>query len=230
MVIFKNSGFPLSMDMFPINGTQASWTEMSFPLKKPLLTPDTVLIAFASGNPDENNTAGNYMMIDDVTFVGSTSQISNNGFEKWTEFSYEDPEGWTSLNSFVMLFGGVPNVTKSTDAYDGDYAVSVKTALFGDMSDPDTIGFIATSSLENIESGGGFPLASGKPDSLVFWYQYKPSQAKDKGVVMMMMTKFNSTMNKSDVVDSQFVYVNATNGYTRGSITFNSTGTAPDSR
>ncbi|MBD3320920.1 MAG: hypothetical protein GF350_07505 [Chitinivibrionales bacterium] len=61
--------------------------------------------------------------------------IPNPGFENWTVRTYEEPRPYVIFNRLSMPEYGVAVVTKTTDAYEGSYAIKLQT----DKLDGDTV-------------------------------------------------------------------------------------------
>ncbi len=60
-------------------------------------------------------------------FLGQAQTLPNNNFETWLDKGmYEEPESWDSPNQFTQVFGAF-TLTKSTDAYSGDFSARLET-------------------------------------------------------------------------------------------------------
>jgi len=229
IIYFKKDGSVLTTNVFPVFGDQTSWKEFRFPLLPLGSNPDTVIIAFTSGQPESFTlTEGSYLMVDNISFTSVSTMIPNNSFELWNEVKSEDAEGWSSFNPYLSLFGLPPSVTKSTDAHNGIYSISVKTidaAIFG--GDLDTFGIALTGMIEEDGFGGGFALNS-KPDSMSFYYKYNNSNnVMDMAIVGVFFSKFNTSNMQSETIDSFFWLLPAAFTWTRKSVSFTDT-LAPD--
>ena len=64
-----------------------------------------------------------------LTAISFSQTLPNNTFQKWiSESSYEYPEDWNTPNPFVSVFPiSITTVSKSTDAYSGNYSVFMET-------------------------------------------------------------------------------------------------------
>ena len=63
-----------------------------------------------------------------ISLMGKTQTISNAGFENWSDqLLYEDPDGYSSSNAVSISALGQPNALKTTDAWSGNYAVTLET-------------------------------------------------------------------------------------------------------
>jgi hypothetical protein len=232
LLLFKKNGVVINMQMIPFYGTQNTWTEMAFKLNTFGQAPDSAIIGFASSNPESDITRpnpGNWLMVDNVRFTGAGTAIPNHSFETWNSLSSMEPLGWNTMNLFFLLEGKQPNVTKATDAYEGNSALSVKTAalsLFG--GDLDTMGIATTGSIGDFGFAGGFPM-SKKPDSLSFYYKYNNSNnLVDMALVYTAFSKYNSTLKRSETIDSAMMFLPGAFNWTRKTMAFNAASGIPD--
>ncbi len=115
--------------------------------------------------------------------IAAMAQLPNSGFENWTTHTiYEEPDPWDNGNqdndSVV--------VTKSTDAYSGNYSIHLRTVL--EASGDTAFGYIT----QGDPGGGpaGFACAAA-PDSIVGYYKCDV-KANDTALVMCV-PKFNGT-------------------------------------
>ncbi|MCS6818577.1 MAG: T9SS type A sorting domain-containing protein [Chitinophagales bacterium] len=180
------------------------------------------------------------------------AQVPNSGFENWKidtsilnipqpivlidTFSFEDPTGWTSVNyvtgadTFSPAPGGVILVTKSNNAFSGNFAAQIVTdnilVPLINISTP-VPGFVISGefkiSLANLVGsndfspasipGSGIPI-SGRLDSFVVHANYFPATG-DSATLFAVLRKGN------DIVASAVRFINsATNGYKRFAIPF----------
>lgn len=62
-----------------------------------------------------------------TVLISSAQILPNASFEQWEQFTgYEDPQGWNTPNQYTSLIG-ITVVTKSTDAYSGEYSAMLET-------------------------------------------------------------------------------------------------------
>ncbi len=128
----------------------------------------------------------------------------NPGFENWhTEFSYQIPDNWATLN-FLSIFP--PNALSAfkvsgLDKHSGNYALKLKTIFVKNNPAPgvnaidDTSGYIFTGKI-NISPPSyeyGFPYSS-RPEKLEFWYKYNPV-GNDTGGVYVLLLKNNGIVS-----------------------------------
>lgn len=89
-----------------------------------------------------------------VTSFALQAQIANAGFENWSG-DPEDPESWSTLNSVVSALPGLSaNVTKTSDAHEGDYAVLMETLVL--PPDNDAFPGLLTNGTIPLEEDGDF--------------------------------------------------------------------------
>jgi hypothetical protein len=90
-----------------------------------------------------------------VSLFAQNGQISNGGFENWSNQNlYDYPTQW--INSNVVEYRGVPTVVKSTDAASGTYSAELRSVEIG--SNPDTVfGFVAHGQFGTDGPNGGIP-------------------------------------------------------------------------
>ncbi len=126
------------------------------------------------------------------------AQVPNAGFETWNNLGmYEDPQGWTTLNSTTSGYGFTTASKDATAPYAGSYDLKLETKSFLTYGVP---GVITTGKITiNISTytytiDGGIPLTGIQtPDSLVGYYKYAPAGASDMFSVAVMLTKWNGT-------------------------------------
>ncbi len=168
----KNSNL-VGVTLFPFTGNMSNYTYFSQPILwfLPLITPDTVIVFSFSSNPDKP-VPGSILILDDINFKsnsGTVPALPNSSFESWNHVYTLEPEGWNTPN-FLSLWGFETSVTKTIDAYEGDYAVLIKSIeVFGD-----TLGAISNGYFtQNKWPSGGMYLESN-PVKLSGYYKYFP--------------------------------------------------------
>ena len=96
----------------------------------------------------------------------SAQQLPNSGFESWSHMTFTEPDTFLSSNMFGS--GGIGNVTRSTDAYHGTYALQMETVVSGS----DTVqGMVIIGTPGNQTINGGLPFTS-TPDSVSGYVKY----------------------------------------------------------
>jgi hypothetical protein len=185
IVTFKKSGVVISTDLFMIGGSQATFTPFSFPLTVSIV-PDTVIIAATSSNfltlAGINN--GSWLELDSLAFTGTaiTQDIPDGSFETWSSASFEQAAGWAIQPANNDLAG----ITKTTDHYNGSYAIKLVTELVTGSSSG-----LLYSSIANGQQTQALGLYGGQPftlmtDTLTGYYKYI-TPGNDSGMVDILL-------------------------------------------
>lgn len=131
LVILEVGGFPFSASLFPIYGESATWTSASWDLVDPFLTPDKVTVGFfSSGYNGTEPVVGSWLEVDHVSFGNdgpTPAALPNFSFENWSEVEIEQSENWSSFDQVFSSALGFSNISKSTDATEGDYSLKMST-------------------------------------------------------------------------------------------------------
>jgi hypothetical protein len=97
-----------------------------------------------------------------LTIVAINAQVLENGnFEMWSQSTigdFEDPDGWVTSNVSGVPAGLLANVTKTTDAQNGSFAMKLET-----IDDPDTEPYTGGAVLHTT--------ISGKPMKITGYYK-----------------------------------------------------------
>ncbi|MES2139319.1 MAG: T9SS type A sorting domain-containing protein [Bacteroidota bacterium] len=158
-------------------------------------------------------------------FFNSSAQ-PNGGFENWTpQFSYENPDGWETLNFLSLLTPPNPlSAFKAVgiDKHSGDYSLKLKTVyinnrpVFGDgtidslIGDSASAAFSGTIYLSPVSYKIGFPY-TGRPEKLEFWSKYAPV-GNDVASGAVFLKKWNGV--SSDTIAYGFAVISSTPTYT----------------
>ena len=88
-------------------------------------------------------------------FNVQSQSISNANFENWsTTLHFENPEQYGTTNVFSYFANGTANVTKSTDAQSGNYALTIETI---EVNYEIIEGAVFIGSIEEDNVSGGIP-------------------------------------------------------------------------
>ncbi|MCD4696045.1 MAG: T9SS type A sorting domain-containing protein [Bacteroidales bacterium] len=209
-VLFKKFGAPLGICFAQLTGTQDTYQQFSVPVSWliPVISPDTMATVIVSSTMFGMPTVGSTLTVDDITFTGATTPYPNNSFENWTEFASEEPDNWTSSNIFTLPASDV-SVTKSTDSYEGNYAVRIENKLT--MWD-DTIGFITNGTIGDDGPTGGMPV-DDVPNILSGYYKYEPVGA-DSALAGLMLYHYDEVTGITEILDSIYITLPAATDYT----------------
>ncbi len=185
LLSIKQNGIEIGTAPFLIEGnTNGSFVRYAVPISYTALgNPDTVIIAFASSVRLFNNwtPSTNWLQVDDISFSQTAQTVVNADFEVWDTTEYDTPDSWfSSRDNPKGLLDTIP-VTKTTDAYSGQYAVRMESLLFPYGS---FTGFVINSQAE----GGyhpGFPV-DRKWESLTGYFKYQPVNNDTMNLTVVM--------------------------------------------
>jgi len=135
--------------------------------------------------------------------------ILNNTFNHWTPsgqpapFNWEEPTDWKTINS--MTEWTTAGVSKTTDSYVDSFACQlISVNISGGWPSmmcngaPNLIGSpFSDPSIDIIT--GGTPISS-KPDKLIGYYKFDNNDPADSGYAVVILKKYNTTLNKVDTV------------------------------
>ncbi len=145
-----------------------------------------------------------------ASVFAAAQSIPNGNFENWTAISYENPQFFMCANdeNLAKPSSPPPSVTKTTDAYNGTYAIRLTSSLVGQDS---IQAWIANGNPNGWT--GGIPYAQ-TPTGIRLYY--KSTLAPNDSAIMFMIFK------KNNVVIGQYFYkIGAnTSNYTLFSNTF----------
>lgn len=130
LVILKNGGSPIDMQIFQIGGTQSNWTRYAFAVNQFNFTPDSLIIGFTSGDINNNEaSAGSWFMVDNLRFkdgaTETTGGLPNPSFENWTPITSETPDDWYTYNEYTSPTGFATAI-KTASASEGSYAIELR--------------------------------------------------------------------------------------------------------
>ena len=211
LVMFKSNGVIFSQNIFKIKGTgvQNTFTSFSFPLSIGTM-PDSVIIAAASSNLIDNVgvTNGSFLEIDGIGFSGTNISVDNGTFENWSTHSNDALTDWETYGD---------GIAKTTDSYDGTYAISLTTIDYGNGN----IGNSGMTSGHQTNNGpiGGHPYTE-TTDTLIGYYKYYTSGSDSASVNIGLL-------KNSNYVSGSGTLLPAAAQYTYFEIPINS-NTAPD--
>jgi hypothetical protein len=130
-ITLQSGGILLSSTVYPIFGESETWTLTSWDLTGPAATPDKVLIEFfSSGYGGSDAQIGTWLEIDHVSFGNDgpvPAELPNFSFEDWTSVELEEVENWSSLDQLFLNTFGFSNISKSSDATEGDFSLKIAT-------------------------------------------------------------------------------------------------------
>ncbi|MBN2174962.1 MAG: PCMD domain-containing protein [Bacteroidales bacterium] len=209
-VLFKKFGAPLGICFARFHGTQNTYSYFSAPVQWliPIISPDSMATAVLSSSIFTEPVPGSTIYIDDIEFVGSSSIYPNGGFEDWNSYSSEEPDDWFTSNIFGFSLG-TSTVTKTTDSYEGNFAVRIESKL---TVNEDTVGFITNGTFGEDGISGGMPV-SLIPDKLTGYYKYSPV-GPDTALAGMTLYHYNENQQTTQTLEEKYLKLPAANEYT----------------
>lgn len=149
--------------------------------------------------------------------------LAGGDFEQWTtvtqgSVSYQIPAGnwWDCLNTLAIL-GGPVTVSKTTDAYSGNYAAMLETKKWGDQL---TIPGILVSGRFDSSLPIGQNLVIGqpfnkRPGHFTGYYKYQPA-GQDSMIILIALTRYNALAKQRDTIaQNSLVVGNSSVNYQR---------------
>ena len=218
-------------NFYGIGGVENNWTRFAIPVDAQNGTNDEVFVGFVStnpdlpGGPDATFHPDSWIMFDNIAFTHSSSTpaiLPNHSFENWDAITYEDPQGWFTLNLYSTLFGAEVSVEKTTDAYSGDYAMKI-TSKYQPVFD-DTIGIALNSEIGDILPGG-FAF-NEVPTTISGYYKYSPIVSTDTAMFALFLTRYDTVNDSTITVYQQFFQLENQANYTSFSFDIDTTGLA----
>ncbi|MGC9150563.1 MAG: T9SS type A sorting domain-containing protein [Microbacter sp.] len=218
-VQFKKNTVVLATYIYYLSGLHTSPANFNFTFS-PALTqmPDTVLLIFLSSDliHSKNGKAGSTLILDNVSFTGVASQPSmlNGDFEQWETLS--------TAPKLVDWYSDPDNVTRTTDAKSGTYAVQLTTIAGSNNGNFNIFpGYITNGNWNNNKFTGGFPCVVSN-DTLVFWYKYAPANPNDLANISISFKKNGTSIGGNGTT------LSAASTYTLGKLPINFGGNVSD--
>lgn len=132
----KKNNVPIAFHMYKIGGSSAgAFQRMAFKIDYTSIdNPDSLILAFTNSDPFSGSAnALSNMVVDNVSFYGTTDNVPNANMESWSIETRNKAVSWVSADDFYNQ--GIPYMVEQTsDAYSGDYAVKVSN-INGNNSD-----------------------------------------------------------------------------------------------
>ncbi|MCF8369028.1 MAG: T9SS type A sorting domain-containing protein [Bacteroidales bacterium] len=209
-VLFKKFGAPLGICFAQLTGNQSTYQKYSLPISwlLPIISPDTMATAIISSTLFSMPLIGSTITVDDVSLIGASIPYPNGGFENWTAFASEEPNDWTTSNIFTLPASDI-SVTKTTDSYEGNFAIRIENKLT--MWD-DTVGFITNGTIGDEGPTGGLPV-NNIPAMLSGYYKYFPV-GQDSALAGMVLYHYNESTGVKETLDSAYTTLSVAAEYT----------------
>lgn len=205
--IFLNQGDFIGVGFHAMAGTQNDYIAFASAIQWINgATPDTMLLRIISSG-GEYAKNGSVVYADDIRFSGGVQQIPNGDMENWTMLSAENPEDWTTLN-FFGLFGDEFSTTKTTDSYEGSFALQIKTVMVGE----DTSGVVTNGTFGEDGPIGGLPV-NLNPQMLTGYYKFYPV-GPDTALAALTTFRYNPELNTTEMIEEAIIQLNAAEEWT----------------
>jgi len=221
---FKTGGNITTELFLAIGGnTNGNFVETSFPIHYQTNDiPDSIFLAFTNASPFGNQSANptNVLMVDNISFTGTTQNVLNPGFEDWQTDTFILPQKW--FCDQLVHGNGLPmECRRTTDSYAGSYALEIQNNLLYQTQGASVFAIRDA----NNSFVPTFPLFH-KPHSLNGFFKYFPGGGDTLSI------QFNTYYHDSMVSNGQFFCDTSVNRYTGFTmpITYNNmNGLIPDS-
>ena len=162
-----------------------------------------------------NNVLFSLIVFSSIALSIDAQSIPNGNFESWTVLSFEQPKNYLwSTNTEAFRKGLSFNVTKSTDAYHGNFAAKMTTVISSTDTMPGIFLNVNPKNGDPATWNGGFPY-SEKPIGIRGYYKCAIA-SPDTGFIMVFCYKGGVNIGQYGM------WFNGTkNTYTLFSVTFN---------
>jgi hypothetical protein len=209
-VLFKKLGQPLGICLATFIGTQEAYQYFSQPVQWfiPIVTPDTIAVAILSSALFGDAIVGSKLTVDNISFVGATEPFPNGDFENWTEYNSEEADSWFSSNLFSKPLGLTP-VIKTTDSYEGNYAVQMESMM---TYFDDTLSGITNGHYSFDGPVGGMPVAQ-IPETLSGFYKYTSAE-NDEASANIRLFRYNTSLGESELLAEESLILAPSANYT----------------
>ena len=173
LLITKKNGIILSQDYNYITGnSNGTFERLSFPLNyNSIDTPDSLIIGITSSNPFSPPTSAlSYLILDNLHFVGATTNIPNASFESWFLESNIFPKFWQYVENENFTF----NFSQTTDAQLDNFAITLENKI---LNSDTMYGILSTELNDNVWEYYNQPsfAVNHKPSKLFGYYKFNPS-------------------------------------------------------
>lgn len=206
---FKKNGNIIYYKRIGFYGNLSTYKEFIFSIDSLNITPDTAFIGFASSIPSDkkgaNKASGkdNYLIIDNLSFMGAKTLIPNGDFEEWTTYKSKEFESFNSLNYLAVLQNKDIYAEEISDVI-SKTAIKIKTNEYLINGVNKKISYITTGYIDvtnNTKKAqfprfyGGFAINSS-PDSLCFYYKYNNNFNTNDSALIIAEFKINGMLYK----------------------------------
>ncbi len=132
-----------------------------------------------------------------IALISKAQSVSNGNFETWSNPNgYLVPDGWETLNDMTSSESVYTATRGGTST---DYYLKLTTQDVAGMGVMPGIAVSGMLDMGNLSALSGFPLTS-RPAAFTGEWQYMGNSSNDFGLVTVILTKWNSSMNMRDTV------------------------------
>lgn len=219
LVLFKKQGVNLAYQWIPIAANNAVATTFT-PISRKITyidtnrthLPDSVIVGVICTNPNNQGTwpVGDTLVVDDISFPGTTTAIPNGTFEAWDSLTTYTLPGWygTSGNNDTAY-----SIARSTDKFAGNYSVLVQNSVTA----RDTMfGMASTTTLKDSSQNKPSFKVSQRYLNFSFAYKYLPKNGDTMNVMALFYNNHSqiaSAQYRSSETDSVWKQVNTPINY-----------------
>jgi len=172
-----------------------------------------MLAVVSSSNLDNFAYIGSNLYIDSIHFTGSETPFPNGDLENWEDVTLEEPDDWGTIN-FMMFMTDTISVTKTMDAFDGDYAARIQTVTFveGEKEEENLLGYITNGTFGEDGPTGGLAVDLN-PFMVTGYYKYLP-QETDTALAVVYTYRYDFEGDSIVEIEEQTIRLPETDEYT----------------
>jgi len=173
--------------------------------------PDTMLAVISSSNLDNFAYIGSNLYVDSIHFTGSETPFPNGDLENWEDVTLEEPDDWATLNIMMFLTDTI-SVTKTEDAYEGNYAARIQTVSMQEDEDESLFGFITNGYFGEEGPEGGLAVDLN-PHTFTGQYKYLPKES-DTALCRVFTYRYDLEGDSTIKVEEQILKLPPAEEYT----------------
>ena len=188
-------------------GTQSSWTTSVIYVGNQV--QDSLFIGVILGDVNGNYAPhpNSWALLDNIKLLSGgvqQSNLPNHSFENWSDITLENPNSWFTINHLITATAN-DNVTKTTDANSGQYAVQLETILIDD----DTIkAFLSVGEIDIYNSSFSKIPYNATPTSISGSYKYTSSNGDNGDLNVIFYQGGNPIGYHNEIFTNQATYTN----------------------
>ncbi len=183
--IFFNQNVAINSGVIELTGVQNDFTQVSLDFPDFTTTPDEIYWAIVSSGTVVANV-DSWIEVDHINFTGGAPQLANNGFNEWEDRGWEDPDDWYTTNKFTSTIFKIDGVSKSSDAYEGEWSLRIESSTDEQISIINIPGIFASSNPKLYEDGAHLSIATEGNNTLRGYYKYTPNGNEDHAAIWVI--------------------------------------------